>query len=237
MRLQILQHAPFEGPGHLTEWAASRSFSLEVVHTYKGIEPAKPDEYDWLVILGGPMSANDDKGWIRAEKRAIAEALNAAAAGKVHVIGICLGARLIAQAMGATITASEEKEIGWFDVDFTEDARNSHFFADFPQRSTVFHWHGETFNLPDSCTNIASTAVTESQGFFHGSHIFGFQFHLEMLSNGVKNLMKHCKKDLKGHEKAPYIQSPKEIEAGLSKHLAENRRLLDLFLDELVDRT
>lgn len=236
MRIRILQHAPFEGPGHITEWAASRSFSLEVIHTYKGISAGNPDEYDWLVVLGGPMSANDDKPWLRNEKRAIADALNAAAAGRAHVIGICLGAQLIAQAMGSPITDSAEKEIGWFDLNFSPEARSTHFFSDFPESSTVFHWHGEEFSLPPNCTNLASTEVTQCQGFFHGSNIFGFQFHLEMLSNGIQNLMKHCKKDMKD-QKAPYIQSAREIEAGIGKHLAENRRLLDRILDELVERT
>ena len=237
MRIQILQHAPFEGPGHITEWAASRSFSLEVVHTYRGIPPGSPDEYDWLVILGGPMSATDEKPWLRNEKKVIAEALNAAAAGKAKVIGICLGAQLVAQAMGANISQSAEKEIGWLDMNFTDEARATHYFADFPSRTTVFHWHGEQFDLPPTCSNLGSTELTECQGFYHGSNIFGFQFHLEMLSNGIQNLMKHCKKDLKGHEKLAFVQSPKEIEAGIKNHLAENRRLLDRFLDELVERT
>lgn len=183
------------------------------------------------------MSALDDKNWLRAEKRAIAEALNAAAAGRVRVIGICLGAQLIAQALGASIEKSPEREIGWFDVHFSEEARSVPFFSDFPEQSTVFHWHGETFSMPNQCKPLASTEAVENQGFFYGSHIFAFQFHLEMLTNGVQGLLKHCKKDLKGHEKSPFIQSPKEIEAGIARHLPENRRLLDLFLDALVERT
>ena len=237
MRIQILQHAPFEGPGHFTEWAASRSFSLEVIHTYKGIEPGPPEEYDWLVIMGGPMSVLDDRTWLRNEKKAIARALNAAAAGKVSVIGVCLGAQLIADALGASVSKNPEKEIGWFDVEFSEESRSTPFFAEFPEQSTVFHWHGETFSLPPSCTPLARSEGCENQGFYCGSNIFALQFHLELLSNGIQGLMKHCKKDLKGHEKAPYVQSPAEIEAGMARYLPENRRLLDRFLDALAERT
>ncbi|MCB1165634.1 MAG: type 1 glutamine amidotransferase [Leptospiraceae bacterium] len=237
MRIQILQHAPFEGPGHITEWAASRSYSLEVVHTYKGIAPGMPDEYDWLIVLGGPMSALDDPSWLRVEKRAIAEALNAAAAGKVRVIGICLGAQLIAHSLGSKIYRNPEKEIGWFDINFSQEARDSLLFAHYPEQCIVFHWHGESFDLPVGSDPIGSSEATAQQGFFLGENIFGFQYHMEMLSNGIHGLMKHCKKDLKGHEKLPFVQSPDEIVSGIATHSPANRRILDQFLDRLAERT
>ena len=132
-------------------------------------------DYAALIFLGGPMSVNDDLPYLRREMEIIREAI-----GRLQpVLGICLGAQLIAKALGAKVYANAQKEIGWFDLHFTPAAAADPLFSGL-KTETVFHWHGETFDLPSGADLLASSELCRNQAFRVNSHVYGLQFHLEV---------------------------------------------------------
>lgn len=192
MRFHILQHVPFEGPGSINTWLEAHQATVTTTKLYE--TPALPavTEYDALIALGGPMSVNDETllPWLVAEKRFIAEAVQA---GK-PVLGICLGAQLIASALGASVYPGPYKEIGWFPVQRAEEHKPDTFV--FPQQVTVFHWHGETFDLPSGAAHLASSAGCVNQAFQIGARTIGLQFHLETTPSNVDALIANCGDEL-----------------------------------------
>ena len=175
MKAHILQHVPFEGPAYIGQWLMARGAQISHTRFWESAALPDPAAVDLLVVMGGPMSVNDEAefAWLAAEKRFIAEVV---ALGR-PVLGICLGAQLIASAHGARVFRNTEKEIGWFDVHActgTEDA------FDFPPTTTVLHWHGETFELPPGARLLATSTACRHQAFQLGEHAIGLQFHLEM---------------------------------------------------------
>jgi GMP synthase-like glutamine amidotransferase len=129
-----------------------------------------------LIFMGGPMSANDDLGYLRTEMTHIREAVERGQ----PVLGVCLGAQLIAKAMGARVHANARKEIGWAPVTFTGAADRDPLFHGLREPEMIFHWHGETFDLPPGAELLASSAACRNQAFRLGDGVFGLQFHLEV---------------------------------------------------------
>jgi GMP synthase-like glutamine amidotransferase len=153
--------------------------------------------------LGGPMSVNDeaDLPWLKEEKHFISEAISS---GK-PVLGICLGAQLIANALGARVYPGRHKEIGWFDIECTS---NDPDLFRFPKTATVFHWHGETFDLPPGASRLARSAGCENQAFQIGSRVMGLQFHLETTPESAASIISHCRYEL---VEGTFIQSEDEL--------------------------
>ena len=170
-------------------------------------ETALPDpaDIDLLVIMGGPMSVNDeaDYSWLVAEKQFIRSAIE----NDKAVIGICLGAQLIASAMDAAVYPNKEKEIGWFPITGTQPDNAEELFA-FPQELSVFHWHGETFDLPDGAMRLARSDACHNQAFQLGSRVIGMQFHLETTPGAARDIVHHCRDELRPSR---YVQSGAEI--------------------------
>ena len=133
------------------------------------------DGYDALIFLGGPMSVNDDLPYLAREMEWIRQAV----AQRRPVLGICLGAQLIARALGATVRSNAAKEIGWYDLRFTDAAASDPLFQGL-SLETVFHWHGETFDLPPGAELLASSELCRNQAFRLGDGVYGLQFHLEV---------------------------------------------------------
>jgi GMP synthase-like glutamine amidotransferase len=134
------------------------------------------NEADALIFMGGPMSANDDLLYLQREIQHIRDARER---GQM-VLGVCLGAQLIAKALGAPVHANTMKEIGWAPVTFTPVAANDPLFAGLPEAEMIFHWHGETFALPPGAELLASSDACRNQAFRVGNCIYGLQFHLEV---------------------------------------------------------
>ncbi len=179
MRVLVFRHVPFEGLGRIEPVLRSRGIDIDYADLYR--ESHLPSAslasgYDGLIFMGGPMSANDPLPYLALETQMI----ECAAAAGQPVLGICLGAQLIARALGARIYRNPSKEIGWFDIDFTELARQDPLFAGFSGPETVFHWHGETFDLPPGAQLLASSERCRHQAFRVGRGIYGLQFHLEV---------------------------------------------------------
>jgi GMP synthase-like glutamine amidotransferase len=176
MRVLAFRHVPFEGLGLLEIALRERRVAIDYVDGYQpgAMIPTVP-EYNALIFLGGPMSVNDDLAWLRRELEIIREA----AARSQPMLGICLGAQLIAKALGTPVTANAEREIGWYPVTFTEAAAGDALFHGLT-RETIFHWHGETFALPDGAELLASSDACKHQAYRISSSIYGLQFHLEV---------------------------------------------------------
>ena len=189
MRIHALQHVPFEPPGSIVDWARRAGHALAVTHLSRGDPLPMVEDTDLLVVLGGPMSVHDEARypWLIDEKRLIERTIAAGA----RVLGICLGAQLIAQVLGARVRANGEKEIGWFAVEATAAARTAAVFEDFPQRLLVFHWHGETFEIPAGAVHVACSAACANQAFAFGERVVGLQFHLETTPAGARDLIAH----------------------------------------------
>ncbi len=226
MRMAVLQHVPFEGPAAIAGWAASRRFEIAVAHLYRGDPLPALTAFDMLTVMGGPMSANDDAllPWLAPE---IALVRNAIHADKI-VLGVCLGAQIIAKALGARVYVGREKEIGWFPLQRTE---NSHpVFKTLPQIITPFHWHGETFDLPPGAVRLAETSVTPNQAFALGNRILACQFHLEATAESVNALLENAAEEIGD---GPFEQQAQTIRAGLY-NCAALRQHLDTVLDSLT---
>jgi len=226
MRMAVLQHVEFEGPAAVGDWAAARGFPLRVFHLYRDTTLPSLSDFDMLTVMGGPMSANDEArlGWLGPEIALVREAI---AADKT-VLGICLGAQIIAKALGARVYPGSAKEIGWFPVQ--RPAGSHPFFDGLPDCFTPFHWHGETFDLPHEATLLANSKITQTQAFAIGQHVLGLQFHMEATEESVRALLKGAAHEI-GH--GVLEQQPATILNGLSQ-CASLRPLLDTVLDRLT---
>ncbi len=225
MHLHYLQHVPFEGPGSIATWAQARNHRISATRLYAGDRLPPIETLDWLVIMGGPMSVHDEAAhpWLVDEKRYLARAIEA---GKT-VLGICLGAQLIAAVSGARVYRNAEKEIGWFPVEKTAAARASALGSGLPEVVEAFHWHGETFDLPAGGVHLARSAACEHQAFVCAERVVGLQFHLETTRAAAEELIRHCAGDLVD---GPFVQSPAAM-------LADDRRFLKInsFMVRLLD--
>lgn len=181
----VIRHVPFEGLG----WLRQALDRAGVVPLYfdigQPIERRELDASSALILMGGPMSANDPDAWVRNELAAIEQALRRSQ----PVLGICLGAQLLAKALGARVYCNHVREIGWFPIEWTPDAAADALFHDFASPETVFHWHGETFDLPAGSAWLARSERCAHQAFRYGAHAYGLQFHLEVTPEMIADWM------------------------------------------------
>lgn len=225
MKIHCLQHVSFEGLGSIENWIRQNGFQL----TYtKFFEPdyhfPEMNDFDFLIIMGGPMGVYDEDKyvWMESEKKFIFNSIHA----NKKVLGICLGAQLIASVLGAKVYPNHQKEIGWFDIKSNLSNKNP-LFLENETKIKVFHWHGDTFDLPLNSKLFASNSVCENQAFIYKGHVVGLQFHLEITLNSLTNMLQHCADELLS---APFIQSAQEI-------LSQNNYipLLNLKMNKVLD--
>lgn len=204
MRAHYLQHVPFEGLGSIETWLASAGYEVSHTRLFEATDLPNPAAIDLLVIMGGPMSVNDEDvfPWLVAEKRFIREVMRS---GR-PVLGVCLGAQLIASALGARVFPNPVKEIGWFPVHAVESGDASVF--DFPPSEIVFHWHGETFDLPPGAIRLAKSEGCENQAFQLGRSVIGMQFHLETTPESARAIISSCRDEL---VPSTFVQTEEEM--------------------------
>ena len=231
MRVHWLQHVPFEALGSIETWLEATGATVTVTRLYDD-EPL-PDVagLDLVIAMGGPMSVNDEAQlpWLVGELRFIREAIDRG----VAVLGVCLGAQLIAKATGARVYKNAEREIGWFPVIGTSEESDVPNWARKGVTSSVFHWHGETFDLPKDAVSLARSPGCEHQAFRIGRSVIGIQFHLETTPALVHAMTTHCADDL-----APgtFVQTEAELRAADASAYANIHGLMEETLDYLCQR-
>ena len=226
MRLHYLQHVPFENLARIENWAEDRGHEMSKTLLFDGQELPGIDEFDWLVIMGGPMNIyeEDKYPWLASEKRFIRDA---SASNKI-VLGICLGGQLIADVLGGKVRRNLYKEIGWHPVKLTPEGQKSRIFGVLPNTFMAFHWHGDTFEIPPQALRAAESESCANQAFALGKAI-GLQFHLESSMDSVDHLIENCSNELVDGK---YIQSQEEILSHVDR-FQETNRLMALFLDTM----
>lgn len=225
MKFHILQHVPFEGAARFLDWTTTHRAEVHYTRFYD-VDWTLPslDAFDALLVLGGPMGAYDmDKfPWLIDEINFLKEVI---ASGK-KVIGICLGAQLLAKALGANVYPHSHREIGWYRI---QKVTAHPVFEDIPDPFTVFHWHGDTFDMPDDAIHLARSNGCEHQAYIWNEQVLGLQFHMEMGEINIHSLLLHFKNDLQPDQ--PFVQSAEDIVARLPQ-----ADVLRLYLNMLIER-
>lgn len=227
MRIQCLQHVPFEEPGLIKEWAEERGHQIECVRVFGG-RKADVKAVDMLVVLGGPMGACDEDRypWLVYELEVIEKAIGLG----LPVLGVCLGAQIIARVLGGTVSKNPEGEIGWFPVKLTDSGIAEDVFKGFPVNFPAFHWHGDTFDAPPGSVNAAYSGACANQAFVYNKKVVALQFHLEAIKEGIEQLMTNCADEM---IPGAYIQTPETIRDGFY-NISQCGGLLYRLLDNLV---
>jgi GMP synthase-like glutamine amidotransferase len=216
-----------EGPALIADWALAQGHELAEIHVYRGERLPGSAELEWLVIMGGPMNVyeEDRYPWLSPETELISSALSE---GK-RVLGICLGAQLMARALGARVRRNAHQEIGWFPVTLTPQALQLPLLDGFPASVPAFHWHGDTFDVPLGAVPIASSQGCANQGFVLGrGRAAALQFHWEVRRSDVETWLSGDDRPQPG----PYVQSPEAMRR--AEAFEQSRELLGRLLDRMA---
>jgi len=230
LRIHYFQHVAFEGLGSIEEWISASGHSLTATRFFESSVLPEISDIDWLIVMGGPMSVNDEAEfpWLADEKLFIRQAVEA---GKT-VLGICLGSQLISSALGARVFQNEDKEIGWLDIEWTCFAKNSKLFFDMEGRLKVFHWHGDTFDLPEKAIHLAYSRGCKNQAYIYNGKVLAMQFHLELTLTSMQQMIESGREELTSGK---YVQTEQEILT--YAHLIEsNRKIMFTLLDRLAEK-
>jgi len=227
-KVHILLHAPFERPGHILTWIRRRRLTAVFHRLYEGDSLPCSDPEDWLVVMGGPMSVHDELKcpWLAKEILMIGSAISE---GR-RVLGICLGAQLMAAALGASVESNPDKEIGWHEVRLLHRGGKASLFAGFPARWMAFHWHGDRFAVPAGGRHLASSRACAEQAFEFGGRAVGLQFHLEVTESDIRRFIVNGGDDL---VVGRFVQNPADM-LGRARWIRETHRLLGLLLESLA---
>ena len=233
LKIHFIQHVPFEGLGCIKSWIKENNYSLthSKIFDLENFPFPNVRDFDWLIIMGGPMSVYDTRNypWIKDETALIKTAISK---NKI-VLGICLGAQLIAAAMGANVYAGSLKEIGWFPVSINPASKELGINHGIPKELTVFHWHGDTFDLPEGSIPIASSEITSNQMFIFNNRVLGIQFHIEVSPDDVKRMAEYMEEELIENT---YVQN-KELIIEEKQFYAANNQYMYQILDYLQKTT
>lgn len=227
MHAHYLQHADFERLGSIRPWLENRGYRISATRLHRDEPLPDLDDIDLLIIMGGVMSVNDEQQypWLVAEKAFIRTAIDHGLA----VLGVCLGAQLIANVMGSTVKPNAVREIGWFPVRAIAHGRDDMFA--FPEQINVLHWHGETFDLPQGAVHLASSRACDNQAFQWGDRVIGLQCHLESTPSQVKAFVEASPAaELQAQE---WVQTPERLLAIPEDELAQATVLMGQVLDYL----
>ena len=226
MNIHYLQHVPFEDLANIEAWARSRGHDLSKTLLFAGDSLPRMSDFDWLIILGGPMNIYEEERypWLSKEKEFIHQAIDS---DKI-VLGICLGAQLMADVLGGKVCKNVHQEIGWFPVKLMPKSKASRIFRVLPEEFMALHWHGDTFDVPLGALHTAESQACKNQAFELGKAI-GLQFHLESSQDSLERLLLNSADELTDGQ---YVQKPEEILTHLDR-VPELCRLMDIFLDNI----
>jgi len=209
MKIHCLQHVPFEDVSYMGNWAKENGIHFSRIRLYENDPYPHLSDVEALIIMGGPMGAGDYQifPWLKSEKAYIRKAIQK---NKI-VVGVCLGAQLIAMVLGAKVYPNPHKEIGWFPVHKTPQAHNTSIGKILPESFMAFHWHGDTFDIPKGAVHLAESKVCKNQAFVYLNRVIALQFHLESTQSSIESLIQNCRDELIS---APYIQTADQIRKG-----------------------
>ena len=213
----------------IENWGMDRGHEISRTQLFEGGRLPETDEFDWLVIMGGPMNIyeHDRYPWLIKEKQFIRRAI---AKDKI-VLGICLGAQLIADVLGGKVGRNDHREIGWHPVTLTSKASCSEVFGVLPEKFLAFHWHSDTFEIPTCAEKMAKSEGCPNQAFQKGK-VIGLQFHMESSVDSIGRLIRNCSDELVAGE---YVQMGDEI-LTQTWQVDEMNRMMFRFLDEIEKR-
>ncbi len=208
----------------MESWFLGRGCAIASTHLYRGDPLPALADFDWLVVMGGGMSVNDERElpWLVPEKALVRSAI---VAGK-HVLGVCLGAQMIASALGARVYKNAVKEIGWWKLMREPGAAEHPLGAALPDGIEVFHWHGETFDLPAGAVRLARSEACLNQAIAVGPRVLGLQFHLETTEASARELIAGSAGDLVSP--GPFVQTPEAMLAQPARFAALSTRMAAL---------
>lgn len=230
MRIRVFQNVDFEDAGAIADWATDRGHELSTTMAVTA-DFGTPDDYDMLVIMGGPMGANDEAAnpWLAEEKRAVAAAVDA---GTI-VLGVCLGAQIVSSALGAEVTRNPELEIGYFPLTLSFEGRSSAVSRAIPEGLVVGHWHGDTFALPEGAVRLARSAACANQAFeYADGRVVGLQCHLEWTADSVQMLVDRAGDSLQAG--GEHVWSAQNMVSGEARYGARCREVLYSVLDAMT---
>lgn len=206
VKIHSILHVQYEEPGYIQQWAQASGHELRITRTYQGDVLPETADLDMLVVMGGPQSVNDlqQYPYLRDEIQFVQHAIQQ----DKPVLGVCLGAQIIARALGAEVQKSPYKEVGLFPLELTVAGQQDPLFQQFPAQFHSFHWHGEMANLPENATLLAQSAGCPHQVFRYGDKVYAFQCHFELTQSIVEKLITHESHDLLPGK---YIQTPEQM--------------------------
>ena len=230
MRIHYLSHVTFEQLGAMRTWFHQRGMPVTHSLLFQDEPLPAPDDLDMLIVMGGPMGADDDSRfpWMAAEKALIKACI---AEGK-KVLGICLGAQLIARVLGAPVSANDNKEVGWFPVYPTTAGKDDSIGKLFAPQATVLHWHGDTFALPKGAVHLLESKGCRNQAFRYGDHVLALQFHLELEHDNAAALCEACPEDL---EEGEWVEEKAAL-LGNAQRFEDARNLLERVLTAFLGK-
>jgi len=231
LRIHCFQHVDYEDLGCIKDWCKAKGHLITYTKFYKRELLPRITDFDWLIVMGGPMGVHDDEtySWLSHEKKAIEAAID----HNKKVIGICLGSQLIAEVLGARVYKNLNKEIGWFDVMLTEPGKSEPITTGIRTISKVFHWHGDTFDLPQNSKQIFFSEACRNQAFLYRDTALGLQFHFEVTEKSIAAMIEKGRHELTGEK---YIQSEKEI-LSLNKNIESGNGSMFQILDNFAEYT
>jgi GMP synthase-like glutamine amidotransferase len=229
----IFRQSPIEGPAYFSTFLDQQGIPWRIVRLDQGeAVPADVSDFAGLCFMGGPMSVNDPLPWIPPVLALIRDAV----AREVPVIGHCLGGQLMSKAMGGTVSKNPVKEIGWGQVTM-EDSEEARRWLPGVREFQSFHWHGETFTIPEGAARIAGSAFCPNQIFVMGKHL-GMQCHVEMTAELVRTWSKEWDKEMQGapvKSTIPSVQTPAQMQADLDAGIARLHRTADVLYGKWVE--
>ncbi len=198
MQVLILKNTVKEGPGSIEDFLNGEGISYTIIEMESGESPPTLEDFSTLIILGGPMGVYEMNGYphLMTGSRIIREAINR----DIKILGICLGAQMIAHCLGSNVYPGHKKEIGWYHIELTGEGLKDQLMrklaihpsvGDFWRRFRVFHWHGDTFDLPHGAVLLARSKQYENQAFRFGKNIYALQFHIEVTKEMVYDWVKN----------------------------------------------
>ena len=227
MHVHYLKHVPYEGLGSIENILVSKGYTLSHTCMYQDQSFPSVHDMDALIVMGGPMGVNDEDEfpWLTLEKEFVESVIQR----EIPVLGVCLGAQLIANVLGAAVTKNPFEEIGWFPVKRTKGLQDDRV-QDLPVSFDVLHWHKETFDIPSGASNFLVSEGCANQGFVYGDSVLGLQFHLEFLPSNVHTIYQESGNPDKS---GPYIQSLNEMLAPAEK-FQRAVKILEDFLEAFI---